>query len=58
MRVGRFLFTAQMICDDLGVPRELIGLSYGEPDAYGGDSTVADLPGGHGDVASSPDRAG
>jgi hypothetical protein len=34
----------EWICDGLGVPRELMGLSYGEPDAYGGDSTVADLP--------------
>src|SRR5918998_293151 len=35
---------AELICDGLGVPRELMGLSYGEPDACGGDSTVADLP--------------
>ncbi len=27
-----------------GRSRELMGLSYGEPDAYGGDSTVADPP--------------
>jgi hypothetical protein len=25
----------EWICDGLGVPRELMGLSYGEPDAYG-----------------------
>jgi len=36
----------EWICDGLDVPRELMGLSYGEPDAYGGDSTVADLPQG------------
>ncbi len=37
----------EWICDELGVPRELMGLSCGEPDAYRRDSTVADpLPQG------------
>jgi len=34
----------ERICDGLGIPRELMGLSYGEDGAYGGDVTVAELP--------------
>ena len=32
------------ICEGLGVPRERMGLSYGEDDAYGGGVTTAEPP--------------
>jgi len=34
------------IAEGLGIPRELMGLSYGEGGAYGGDVTVANPPKG------------
>jgi len=34
------------IADGLGAPRELMGLSYGEREAYGGDVTATDPPEG------------
>src|SRR5918998_318359 len=32
------------IAEGLGVPRELMGLSYGECSAYGGENTVTEAP--------------
>jgi len=43
-RQVRDVTVLERICDGLGIPRELMGLSYGEPSAYRGDVTVAELP--------------
>ena len=45
-RQVRDVTVLERIAKGLGIPRELMGLSYGEHSAYGEDSTVAEAPDG------------